>query len=154
MKFFNIILAYIYIILILFNNNNNSIFSLPPYISIEERVKESNLILVGDITILKERSLFQDTKMVTLIVKKEKILKNALNLNISDTFFIYLNIYPETFENKLKFVPEEGKYIIFLDPVVKNQEIVIFKLYKEEPFALQPWSMQIEEKILFDIKNK
>ncbi len=132
----------------------SSLQPLPPYISIEERVKESSLIIIGSISVLKERTLFEDTKMATLIVKKEKILKNTFNLNVPDTFFIYLNIYPETFENKLKFVPEEGKYIIFLEPIVKDQEIVVFKLYREEPFALQPWDQKTEEKIIFDLKNQ
>ena len=125
------------------------LWALPPFIPIEERVKECDLIVVGNIKIIRQRNLFEDTKTATLVVEKIKILKNNYMLNIPDVFYIYINIYPETFENKLKFLPEDGKYIIFLEPKKVNQDVIVYKLYKEEPFALEPWTKQKEEKIVF-----
>jgi hypothetical protein len=125
------------------------LWALPPFISIEERVKECDLIVVGDVRVIRQRNLFEDTKTATLIVEKIKILKNTYKLNIPDVFYIYINIYPETFENKLKFIPENGKYILFLDPKTNNNDVVVYKLYKEEPFALEPWTLQKENKIIF-----
>jgi len=125
------------------------LWALPSFISIEERVKECDLIVVGDVRVIRQRNLFEDTKTATLIVEKIKILKNSYKLNIPDVFYIYINIYPETFENKLKFIPEDGKYILFLDPKTSNNDVVVYKLYKEEPFALEPWTLQKENKIIF-----
>ncbi|GIX43522.1 MAG: hypothetical protein KatS3mg129_3255 [Leptospiraceae bacterium] len=133
---------------------NTFIFGLPPYISIEERIKECTLIVIGDVQVLRQRNLFEETKSATLIVENVKVLKNTNHLSIPEFFYLYVKIYPETFENKLKFVPEEGKYIIFLEPVIKNNEVVIYKLYKEEPFALEPWTKQKEERIINFLKNQ
>jgi len=125
------------------------LWALPPFISIEERVKECDLIVVGEVKVIRQRNLFEDTKTATLVVEKKRILKNTYKLNIPDVFYIYINIYPETFENKLKFIPEDGKYILFLDPKTSNNDVVVYKLYKEEPFALEPWTLQKENKIIF-----
>lgn len=130
------------------------IFALPPFISIEERVEESPLIITGKIQIIKQRQLFHEIQHITLYVKRIRILKNTTNANIPEEFYLYLNIYPETFENKLKFIPEEQTYIIFLEPYLKDNEITIYKLYKEEPFALEPWTKEKEEKIYQYLKKK
>ncbi len=129
------------------------ILSLPPFIPIEERIEESSLIIVGQIEIIKQRQLFQEIQHITLFIKRFRILKNITNAYIPEEFYLYVNIYPETFENKLKFVPEEQIYIIFLEPQLKDNEIIIYRLYKEEPFALEPWTKEKEEKILNYLKK-
>ncbi len=125
-----------------------SLNSLPPYITLEERIQESPVVIKGKISIIKERQLFSDTKYLTVLVNLEKIYKNFNRIYIPKTFYLYLNIYPETFENKLKFTPEEGVFIIFLEPIVSDTEIIVFKLYKEEPFALENWTEEKENTII------
>lgn len=147
----NIILIFLILVI---NSCSSFIFGLPPFITIEERVQECSLIVVGDVEILRQRNLFEETKTATLWVKKMKVLKNIHKIEVPEDFYIYVNIYPETFENKLKFVPEKGKYILFLEPIIKDKEIVIYKLYKEEPFALEPWTKQKEEKITMYLNNQ
>lgn len=123
------------------------IFSLPPFIPLKERVEECPVIIVGNIQIIKKRELFQEIQYITLYVKKLKVLKNTPEAIIPEEFYIYLNVYPKTFENKLRFIPEEGKYIIFLEPYIKDNEIMVYKLYKEEPFALENWTHEKEKEI-------
>ncbi|MFN3604060.1 MAG: hypothetical protein ACK4UJ_05055 [Leptonema sp. (in: bacteria)] len=124
------------------------LFSLPPFITLEERAQEAPLILIGTIEIIKQRQLFKEVQYITLYVNSLRILKNTTHTSPPKEFFLYLNIYPETFENKLKFIPEKGIYIIFLEPHIKDNEILVFKLYREEPFALEIWTKEKEKKII------
>lgn len=133
--------------------NFSLIYSLPPYISLKERVEECPIIIIGNIEIIKTRELFQEIQYITLYVENIKVLKNTPKAIIPEEFYIYLNVYPETFENKLKFIPEEGKYIVFLEPSIKNNEIIVYKLYREEPFALESWTKEKEEEIIHILKE-
>ncbi|MCS7204464.1 MAG: hypothetical protein NZ853_02075 [Leptospiraceae bacterium] len=126
------------------------LWGLPPFISFEERIKECSFIMIGNIKIVWQKRLFEDTYLVSFLVETQEILKNTYqnqNLEIPKNFFLYIYVYPETYENKIKFKPEDGKYILFLNPVVKENQIVNFELYEEEPFALEPWSKEKELEI-------
>lgn len=127
--------------------------ALPPFIPLETRVRESDLIIVGDIIQVRSRKLNRSSRAASIRIRVEKVLKGKLE--DSKELTVSFLVFPNSYESRLREPPPRGRYFIFLikqkvkDRQGRTGEAVV--LYRPEPFSYEPynsWNIKIMRSLL------
>lgn len=130
--------------------------ALPPFIPLETRVRESDLIIVGEIVRVQSRKLNESSRAASIRIRVEKILKGKLN-HTGELTVSFL-VFPNSYESRLRRPPPRGRYFIFLiKQQVKDRrgrmgEAIV--LYRPEPFSYEPynaWNIKIMRSLVGDL---
>ena len=98
----------------------NAAWAFPPPISLEDRIKDSNVVIHGEITEVIITNHVAGNKIVSLRIKALEKLKGAPP---EDSFTLTFLVFPDTEENHLVRAPEKGRFVFFLNWIkVKNAQ--------------------------------
>ena len=98
--------------LLMFCASTNGVDAYPPPIPLEDRLKQSQLVIVADITNVSSRKHTAKSKIVSLRVKVLETLKGKVK---PKEFTLTFLAFPETEESHIIRAPGKGRYIFFLN---------------------------------------
>ena len=117
--------------------------ALPPFIPLAQRVKESDVVVVGDISRVRSRHLNAASRAGSIRINVLKTLKGE---KPPKTFSVSFLVFPNSWEDRLRKAPPPGRYFIFLkkkmveDKQGRLGEVLV--LYRPHPFSYEPYNKE------------
>ena len=127
--------------------NTTSVYSLPSFISLESRVKESDTIFIGDVIKVSTRKLNASRVAIGLRIKIVKLLKGK---SPPKSFSVNFTVNPSSWE-RLRKPPPTGRYYIFMTKKVvkdsKGRVGTVLVLYDPNIFAFEKYDKQTRKEM-------
>lgn len=122
--------------------------ALPPWISLEERTRNSDLVLVGEVQQAGAENFTNHARRGEIRIRRLKTLKGRLEREFLNVSFLMAEGMSE---GKIGDVPERGTYLVFL----KRQQVrdaaghtgTALVLYRPHLFAFAEYSAENEAKV-------
>lgn len=131
----HIFMKYVYRILFFSMYFAYPIFALPPFISLQDRLRDSDIVIDCNITNNDVRNYVPGIAIVSSHIKVNEIIKGSIEKEFSLTFFIF----PNDLEQRLREAPRPERYYIFLKRKqtsdANGNKGTALVLYDPEPFA-------------------
>ena len=122
--------------------------ALPPFIPLETRTREADVVIVGEVVEVLSHRTGETTRaaMIRVLVMEE--LKGRVGLPQLTVHFV---VFPGSYENHLRSPPARGKYFLFL----QKEEVkdaagkagMAFVLYRPHPFSFAPVTAENRSKV-------
>jgi len=139
--------VFLAIILIIFSTG--MLYALPPWVPLEQRTADSDLVVAAKVDRISVRPLNAGSSSVSARLTVTDFLKGQYD---SREFYITFLIFPQSMENHLREPPPEGSFIFFLKKVTvtdasgrQGQTLV---LYHPLPFSYVDDTPENRSKIL------
>jgi len=87
------------------------VFAFPPFVPVEDRVKESAVVLIGNVTKVETHRHVGRNKIVRVRMIVQETLKGTVP---KKSFGLTFLVFPENEESHLIKPPRKGKYLFFL----------------------------------------
>lgn len=110
--------------------------ALPPFIPLEKRAEEADVVIVGEITRVTTSGLNEVSRAASVRVRVLEVLKGK---KPAGEFSVNFIIFPDSVESQLRKPPQPGKYFLFLniqkvrDVSGRGGEALV--LYRPHPFS-------------------
>lgn len=90
----------------------SAVVAFPPYIPIADRIKESHVVIIGQVTHVETTKHARKNQIVRLTVSVREVLKGKLKRRKLGLTFI---AFPASVENHLLAPLKKGRYVFFLN---------------------------------------
>ena len=110
--------------------------ALPPFIPLEKRAEEADIVIVGEITRVSTSGLNEASQAASVHIRLVEVLKGK---KPPRAFSVNFLIFPDSVESQLRRPPKPGRYILFLnvqkvrDMSGRGGEALV--LYRPHPFS-------------------
>lgn len=112
------------------------LLALPPYIPLEKRVEEADIVIVGEVLKVTTSGLNEASRAASMTIRLVEVLKGK---RPPAEFSVNFLVFPGSYENQLRKPPKPGKYFLFLtlqkvrDAGGQSAEVVV--LFRPHPFS-------------------
>jgi len=124
--------------------------ALPPYIPLADRLKESDVVIVGDIVKVTLKKLNSTTSAGNIQIRVVRTIKGS-NTDAPPEFSVSFLVFPKSLESRLRKPPPVGRHFIFLKKKKvrdKNGKTgIVVVLYRPHPFSYEPYEKESRKKM-------
>ncbi len=115
---------------------SRSTLALPPFIPLETRVREADIIIIGDIIKVRNQKLNSASSAAGIRIRSVETLKGD---SPGKEFSVSFLVFPGSYEDQLRKPPAKGRYFLFLKKKkvrdAQGKEGVVPVLYRPHPFS-------------------
>ncbi len=111
-------------------------FALPPWISLEERTRKSDAVVIADVDRITVRDLNTVSRSVSMHIEIKELIKGRVEDTSLTLNFL---VFPQSMENHLREPPSQGRYVLFLNQMTvttpQGSQDTVLVLFRPIPFS-------------------